>query len=581
MIIKPNNGTNFSKRFNRRFFEPSHDFMWIGKGLFGGKASGLGFIKKILEEKIDRTKFPGIEIRIPKMVVLRSDIFDHFMERNNLYETALSDKPDIYIINAFQKADLPAEILGDLWSLISGISTPLAIRSSSILEDAQYEPFAGVYATKMISNNQPANEVRFQKLIEAIKFVYASLYFKASKDYFRSVKHSIEDEKMAVIIQEIVGQKHNERFYPVVSGVVKSYNYYAAGRFKPEQGVVNLALGLGKMIVDGGIVWSYSPSFPKLSPPFSDPVDMMKNTQLKFWAVNMSPFTNYDPTKETEYLIECDLKEADYDGTLKHIASTYISDSGKISIGVGSEGPRILNFAPLLIFNEYNFNDLIRSIVLICEEAAESPVEIEFAMNFEKDKIYFGFLQLRQMAVSSESVEIADNELDGKDVLLASKRALGNGTIDVIKDVVYVVPENFDKSKTSRIAEEIDQINKKLVQENIPYLLIGFGRWGSSDPWLGIPVEWGQISGAKVIVESTLFEMNVELSQGSHFFHNMMSFNVKYFSINFEGKYKIDWQWLYNQKVVQRSENVVHVRLENPLKIKVDGRKALGVIKKW
>ncbi len=579
-IKESNNELGFTKRFDRNFFNSSNEFMWIGEGSFGGKASGLGFIKKIIDDEIGKSKFPEINICIPRMVVVRTDIFDKFMEHNNLYEVALSEHSDVFIIDAFQKAELPVEVLGDLWSLTLNVSVPLAVRSSSMLEDDKYEPFAGIYATKMISNNQSDNETRFQKLVEAIKFVYASVFFKESKDYFGATKHSVEDEKMAVIIQEIVGQKHNERFYPNLSGVARSYNYYSLGKLKPEQGVVNLALGLGKTIVDGDIVWSYSPVYPKSVPPFADPSDMLKNTQLRFWSVNMSPFIHHDPTKEIEYLIESELSDADYDNTLKLIASTYDTVSEKILMGVGNKGPRIINFAPLLNLNEYKFNDLIQSILKVCEEAVGDPVEIEFAVNFGKEKASFGFLQIRPMVVSSEIVEVDEDEMIGENVLLSSDKALGNGVIDNISDIVFVIPKKFDKKNTQQIAEELDRINRKLLEQNIPCLLIGFGRWGSSDPWLGIPVEWGQISGAKVIVESTLPGINVDLSQGSHFFHNMTGFKVKYFSINFDGKFKIDWDWLNNQKIVDETEFVKHIKLDRNLKIKVDGRKACGVITK-
>ena len=574
---------NFIPRFDRKFFQSMEDFYWIGEGSFGGKASGLAFIKHIIRDKINHEEFPNIEIKIPRMIVLRTEVFDSFMERNNLYQSALNETSDIRIINEFLNADLPVEILGDLWTLIENINSPLAIRSSSMLEDAKFEPFAGIYATKMIPNNQPSIEMRYHKLIEAIKFIYASTFFKASKDYFKSSSHKIEEEKMAVIIQEIVGQNHNFRFYPNFSGVAKSYNYYPTGRSKPEHGVVNLALGLGKTIVDGGVVWSYSPLFPKSPPPFADPQAMLDLTQKYFWAVDLNPIVEFDPTKETEYMKQFQLNDAEYDNTLKLVASTYDSHSNKIIIGVGADGARVLNFSPLLSFDDYTYNSLIKKILKVCEEAFNNPVEIEFAVTIDKEtnKMHFGFLQVRPMVVSNEVVEINENEISGEAILTASDHVMGNGSLDFITDIVFVKPEMFDKKNTKLIAGEIDLINKKLVIARKPYLLIGFGRWGSSDPWLGIPVEWGEISGAKVIVESTLFEINVELSQGSHFFHNLTSFNVCYFSINYDGKFKIDWNWLNEQNTVTEKDFVKHVSLSKPLKIKVDGRTGRGVIKKW
>lgn len=569
-------------QFNRNFFESEESFSWIGTGSFGGKASGLAFIKNIIDQNINQEEFPNAIVSIPKMVVLRTSIFDSFMQRNNLFDFALNEESDIRIINEFLKADLPVEILGDLRTIIEKVKAPLAVRSSSMLEDAKYEPFAGIYATKMISNNQPSLDIRFNKLVEAIKFVFASTFFKASKDYFKISSHSVNEEKMAVIIQEVVGQNRNLRYYPHFSGVARTFNFYPTGKSKPEQGVVNLALGLGKTIVDGGIVWTYCPEYPKSPPPFGDPKDMLNTTQTTFWAVNMNPIVDYDPTKETEFLSLNNLQDADYDNTLTHIASTYDVRSNKIVMGVGADGPRIINFMPLLYMNEYGFNDLIKKIMKVSSNALNGPVEIEFAATFNKetDKLHFGYLQVRPMVVSAEEVNLDDSELEGDDVLVASNRVMGNGIIEDISDVVYVLPDKFDKKFTQKIAMEIDSINKILVNENKKYLLIGFGRWGSSDPWLGIPIEWGQIGGAKVIVESTLFGINVELSQGSHFFHNLTSFNVCYFSINYDGKFAIDWDWLNSQKIIRETEFVRHVSLNNPLKIKVDGRKGIGVIKK-
>ncbi len=555
------------------------NFSAIGIGSLGGKASGLVFINQILQQKFKQDEFPSIKLTLPKMTVLRTGVFDSFMEKNDLYDFVLKEESDIRIADKFLKADLPAEILGDLRSLIENEKTPLAVRSSSMLEDAKYEPFAGVYSTKMIPNNQPGIDNRFTKLLEAIKFVFASTYFRAAKNYFKSSSHKIEDEKMAVIIQNVVGQNYNMRFYPNISGVARSYNFYPVGKSKREHGVVNLALGLGKTIVDGGISWIYSPQYPKSPPPFNDPKDILKSTQNNFWAVNLNPVVNYDPTKETEYLSLLKLNDADYDNNLTHIASTYDAQSDRIEMGVGREGPRIINFSPLLHLNKFGFNDLIKRILLTCEEAYNNPVEIEFAATISKSSelLNFAFLQVRPMVISTEVVDIEKGN-DNKNILVESSKVMGNGTFQNIFDVVFVKPEMFDKKNTTKIAEEIESINKKLVEENKPYVLIGFGRWGSSDPWLGVPVEWGQISGAKVIVESTLFDINVELSQGSHFFHNINSFNVSYFSINYDEKFKIDWNWLHEQEIVNEKIFSKHVKLKNSLLIKIDGRTGRGII---
>ncbi len=566
--------------FDRNFFEKDKDFTCIGKGALGGKAAGLAFIKKTIKEKINPADFPLIEIGIPNMTVIRSEVFDSFMERNHLYDIALSDETDDRIAHAFINADLPAEILGDLRYLIKNVNQPLAIRSSSLLEDAKFEPFAGIYATKMISNHEPEINDRFNKLIEAIKFVYASTFFTVSKNYSIATSNSIKNEKMAVIIQEVVGWKKYERFYPQVSGVARSFNYYPSGRNKPEQGVVNLALGLGKTIVDGGISWSYSPEYPKNSPPFGDPGNLLKNTQLNFWAINLSHNIKYDPVKETEYMVQCSLSDADYDNSLEHIASTYLAASNKITMGVGNDGPRVINFAPLLTMNEYKFNDFIKYLLKVCQEAYKSPIEIEFAMTLRKEtnSLRFGFLQVRPMVVSYEKIEISEEELSGENVIAASNKAMGNGIENNIYDVVFVKPETFDKKNTIKIAEELKELNRTFFNNGTGYVLIGFGRWGSSDPWLGIPVEWSEISCAKVIVESTLPEMNVELSQGSHFFHNITSFGVKYISLNYDGKFEINWDLINSQEIINNKQFVKHVRFKTPLNVKIDGRIGKGII---
>ncbi len=566
--------------FDRNFFEKDKDFTSIGKGALGGKAAGLAFIKKALVERIKKEDFPQIDIRIPRLTVIRTDVFDAFMERNSLFDIAYSDEPDERIAHAFLNADLHAEIVGDLRFLIMGVTQPLAVRSSSLLEDAKFEPFAGVYATKMISNNEPEINERFQKLTESIKFVYASAFFASSKNYCRGTSNSIKDEKMALVIQEVVGRKGYERFYPEISGVARSYNYYPSGRCKPEHGVVSLALGLGKTIVDGGICWSYSPVVPKCPPPFGDPQDQLKNTQREFWAVNMNRSIQYDPVNETEFLIKGSLEDADYDSMLSHSASTYISSSGKFVPGVGNDGPRLMNFAPLLGLNEYKYNDFIKVLLKTCEETFNSPVEIEFAINFnrESDILEFGFLQVRPMVVSNELVEITEAEMSGESVIASSDKSLGNGHENNITDIIFVKPELFHKKNTPLIAAELKGINRKFAGMNKEYLLIGFGRWGSTDPWLGIPVEWGDISKAKVIVESTLPEMNVELSQGSHFFHNITSFGVKYLSLNYDGNYKINWNLINSQDVIEEKNFIKHIRFKNPLNIKFDGRNGKGII---
>jgi hypothetical protein len=560
----------------------NNNILMPGTGQSGGKGNGLKFIQKIIDEKINKSLYPNINIDIPKFTIINTGIFDEFIKRNSLLDKALSDDDDTSIAIHFQKASLPAEIVGELRTLIQNLHTPLAIRSSSMLEDSLEEPFAGIYETKMVANNSPFIDDRSRILKEAIKLVYSSVFFKKAKDYFKATRHKIEDEKMAVVIQEVAGSRHYDRFYPEISGVARSFNYYPSGRSKPEQGVVQLALGLGKTIVDGGIAWNYTPAFPKISSPFSGISDMMKKTQSKFWAINMGPVFVYDPTKETEYMFELSLNEAEYDGTLNFIASTYDISSDRISMGTGNDGPRILNFSQLLHIDEFGFNKFISDILKICERAVGNPVEIEFAVSIDKtnSKLNFHFLQLRPMFVSKDIVDISDEELNSPGNLLSSDKVLGNGIVNDIYDIVYVKKDIFDISFTQEIAEEIESVNKKLMADSTRAVFMGFGRWGSSDRWLGIPVNWGQISSAKAIVEITLPNFNIDLSQGSHFFHNLTSFKVSYFSIQHDSDFRIDWNWIETQKVIEDMKFVRHIRTVKPLIIRVDGRKSRGVIQK-
>ncbi|HDS01753.1 MAG TPA: hypothetical protein ENO22_05935 [candidate division Zixibacteria bacterium] len=568
--------------FKKQFFESGEVITRIGTGSLGGKALGLAFIKDTLASKINPSDYDNITVNIPTLAVIATDFFDRFMQINNLYDTNFEEMPDDRIAHAFQNAELPPELNGDLRRLIADVHTPLAIRSSSLLEDAIYEPFAGVYGTKMIPNNQPGTDARFSKLVEAIKFVYSSVFFREARDYIRATRQSIESEKMAVIIQEVVGLRHWERYYPDISGVARSYNFYPTSHARPEDGVVDLALGLGKTIVDGGTVWSYSPAYPKSVPPYNSIGDLMKLTQTKFWAINMGKPPKYDPTKETEYMIQGGLKDAELDGTLDLAASTYVPERDRISPGTGPRGPRIINFAPILTVNQIPLNNLIKDLLKACEDAVGAAVETEFALtidNKQKDRpIRLGFLQVRPMVVSDAEVKVTDDELNSENALVASENVLGNGVVDDITDIVYVRPDAFNPGNTQQIAADIEKLNRNLVNSGTPYVLIGFGRWGSSDPWLGINVNWAQISGSRVIVESTLPNMNVELSQGSHFFHNITSFQIPYFSVRFDGKYKIRWDRLEKQKAEAETEYVRHVKLERPLNVKVDGRSGRGVI---
>lgn len=563
------------------FFNEENNLTYIGEGEIGGKANGLLMINHILKKGLENSMFEEFEVGVPNLCVIRTKVFEAFMQRNNLYKIALSKLPDERIAHAFQNAELPFEILGDLRSLISQVYSPLAVRSSSMLEDAKDEPFAGIYETKMTPNNQVETSNRFKKLVEAIKFVYASTFFKAAKDYMKATPYKTEDERMAVIIQEVVGNQHEKLFYPEVSGVIRSYNYYSFGNSKPTDGVVNLAMGLGKTVVENEPTWFFAPTFPKTDPPFNSISEMMKNTQNNFWAVNMSNLKTYDPVKETEFLASSNIDEAETHGSLKHIVSTLDSGSGRVIMGTGKKGPRILTFAPILRLAEIRLTDLIKHLIKISEKAIENPVEIEFALTLNENNVHkFGFLQVRPMNVSDEKVDVKSEDLSSDDILCSSATVIGNGINNNITDIIYLKRKEIDIATAYKIADEIEALNNQYIEEDKKYLLLGFGRWGTSDAWAGIPVGFGQISKAAVIVEAPMQGMNSELSQGSHFFHNLCAFKIVYFSIPYSGQYPVNWDWLEQIEPSFETDNIVQLKLSEPLQVKVDGESGRGFVKK-
>lgn len=575
-----NGGTTPQDRFQRDFTSSTRDFAVIGGGEIGGKAKGLTRIRQALTEHFPHDRFPDFQVGIPRTTVIATDFFDAFMRANRLYDFLAEARTDERIALEFQKAELPVFLVGDLWSIIRQTTLPLAVRSSSLLEDAKNEPFAGIYETKMIPNNQPDVKTRFQKLTEAIKFVYASTFFQAARDYRAATGHGLADEKMAIVIQEIVGRRHGDRFYPDISGVARSYNFYPFGHALPRDGVVNLALGLGKTIVDGGVSWTFSPSYPQALPPYNTLDQLMKETQNFFWAVNMGRPPAFDPTRETEYLLQATLADADYDNTLRLLASTYDGASDRLEMGVGSAGPRVITFAPVLVGGMLPLNELVKTLLELGEKSEGAEVEMEFAVSLAKgEPAQFGFLQVRPMVVSDERIDLADADLADPENLVSSRQVLGNGRRNDLRHVVYLKPETFDLAHSRQIAQEVGEVNQWTREQNRPYLLIGMGRWGSADTWLGVPVNWSQISNAKAIVEIMLPSMHIDLSQGSHFFHNLNGFQVSYFSLQ-SGDRPFDWSWPASGEIVKETRFVRCVALPAPLEIKVDGRTGRGVIRR-
>ncbi len=570
--------------YSRSFHEDQILFSRLGSGSMGGKGRGLAFIDRVLAANFDESRFKKVHVSVPRTLIITTEFFDKFMYQNKLLEFALECDNDLRILRQFLKADLPPTILGDIRDYIRAVRTPIAVRSSSLLEDAMYQPFAGIYATKMLPNNSRSEDKRFNELADAIKFVYASTFLKAAKSYITATNHRVEDEKMAVLLQEVVGRDYGHSFYPHFAGVGRSYDFYPTGSAKPEDGVVNVALGLGKSIVDGGVSLRFTPKFPRVLPQFATLKDMMNNSQHSFYAVSMGHSEWSSSLDEDQFLILQDPGVAESDGTLEYLASTYDAANERVLDGIMLPGPRVINFAHILKNKIFPLAPLTDTLLTMGEEAMGCPVEIEFAVTLGKKRplpAEFSLLQIRPMVVSDRLVKVDLADMEKKELFCWTDTALGNGIIDTIKDIVYVKPDLFDASKTRAIVKEVDKLNRELSSEGKSYMLIGPGRWGSTDPWLGIPVTWSQISGVKVIMEASQQNMNIDPSQGSHFFQNMTSLGVAYFTVSHvkESNF-IDWSWLDLQPAAADGELLRHISLESPVKVMIDGRSGSGVMVK-
>ncbi len=558
-------------------------FLVTGDGEIGAKAQGLARVTDLIRGEAATFLEKGIRVSIPPFAVIASGHFDRFVSENGLTGAAVEGLPDEEIARAFANAVLPAGLMDDLEAFTARVRVPLAVRSSSLLEDSMPMPFAGVYGTKLIANSHPDTGVRLARLAGAVKQVYASAFRSRAREYLTAAGRSGADEKMAVIIQEAVGTAHGDRFYPHISGVARSYNFYPLGLARPGDGLGALALGLGRSISQDGVAWSYSLAYPHANPPYNTPQDLLRNSQKEFWAIDLAEGRGVCAIGTADDLRRWSLEEAEHDGVLDYIASTYDADNDRFISGTHHSGPRLVDFAPILKSGALPLTDLLRLILARCEEILGTAAEVEFAVNLPSaDRLAadFGLLQVRPMAVSQARVEIDLGNLIMEDALVASESVLGNGEVDTIRDVVYLRPERFSTAHTRAIRQDLEEINRALVANRIPYLLIGFGRWGSSDPSAGIPVAFGQISGASVIVEATWHDLPFMLSQGTHFFHNITGFGVIYFSVDQDGRYRIDWDWLASQAVVTETAQVRHVRLPRPLRVMVDGRTSCGVILK-
>ena len=560
-------------------------FARIGEGSIGGKARGLAFLDSLIKRNRLTDRYDNVIISIPRTVVLGTDIFDDFIEENNLYEIALSDRSDKEILAHFIKARLPFRIHQDLYTFISCVNNPIAVRSSSLLEDSHYQPFAGIYSTYMIPNIKFNERIMMEKLSEAIKSVYASAFFKDSKSYMAATMNVIDQEKMGIVLQEVTGRQYGERFYPAISGVARSINFYPIAPEKPEDGIANIAFGLGKFIVDGGNGLRFSPKYPKKILQLSSPEMALSGTQKTFYCLDLKPESFTPNTDDTVNLLNLKIKDAENDNALRLVASTFDYDSHSVREGTLYPGKRLITFSQILNHETFPLADILSTVLDIGQREMGKPIEIEFAVNLDMPKgqpKVFSLLQIRPIAGHDETLTINQDEIKKEETIIISPMSLGNGIIKDIFDVVYLNPKTFDPSKSAEILQRLESLNNKFLEEKKFYILIGRGRWGSHDPTMGIPVRWPQISASRIIVESGLDTFrHIDPSQGTHFFQNLTSFRVGYFTLNphfNEGYYDVDF--LQSSPAVYEDEYVRHVRFDKPCRIEIDGKKNIGVIYK-
>ena len=558
-------------------------FIKLGKGSLGGKARGVAFMNAMISKAHMADKYEDMKVKVPRSFVVGSEVFEKFIEQNDLYSFISHGPSEAEIAKKFVESELPEEIQDNLRVLTLYIKCPLAVRSSSILEDSRILPFAGIYKTYVVPNSNDNNEVCFKQLSDAVKLVYASVFYEAPVRYAQNADIRIEEEKMAVLIQELVGEYYGEHFYPAISGVAQSYNFYPYYPIKPEDGTVSLALGFGKTIVEGERTFRFSPVYPKLNPLVSSPQEQMSKAQNLFYSVNLKKTANLTLQADEDYVYEkMPVSQAYKDGALEYIGSTYSAENDCIYDNVNHTGLKLITFAPILKYDRLPLTKIIQDLMLMGKKAFGSDVEIEFAINIPKDKnkpAEFNFLQIRPIVIGKEAHQV--NLEETNDTWCFSKQTIGNGYYDDIKDIIYVDPENFDLKESMQIAREIGTLNKILAQEGRRCILIGFGRIGTADRWLGIPLTWEQMSQSLIIVEVERRELRPEPSLGSHFFHNLTATGMGYFHVPFAGDHgTIDWQWLISQPVLQQTKYVKLIRREEAFKVKIDGRNFQGVIYK-
>jgi DNA-binding NarL/FixJ family response regulator len=575
--------------FNADQFDSDTTFIKIGKGSLGGKARGLAFMASQLKKSSSlNEKFPDIEFTIPKTLVITTEGFKSFIENNNL-ATLLEESTqyeDKTIIKLFLDAKLPDWLEANLKTYLEYAKLPLAVRSSSLFEDAHYQPFAGLYRTYMLPNSDSDFDARFQRLVVAIKLVYASTYLKAPKSYAKSTMHRIEDEEMGVVLQQLIGTRHENYFYPAISGVAQSYNFYPISDLKAEDGISYIALGLGKIVMEGGKTLRFCPKQPQLLPQFSAIDDILKNAQNFFYALKTDKPEESrifsDDFDDDPFVAKIDISDASDHPVIQALSSTYYPQDNKIRDSFSKSGYPVLTFASVLKYDLFPLAKILEEVTLIGSKWMGTSIEIEFAVNLASDgkKAEFSLLQIRPMGRYRQNMDIRINEKDKKDAFCFSTMSLGNGDYEDIFDIIYVDPEKFDSAKTLDVAAQINKLNAKFNNKDKKYVLIGPGRWGSSDRWLGIPVAWNDISNVGVMVETTIESIKADPSQGSHFFQNITSLGISYITVLDKGEDFIDYEWLQNQPSEDETEFLRHISFKKPVKILVNGKTSQAVIKR-
>ena len=571
-------------KFNPAVFTEDDKIIQLTEGSMGGKGRGLAFLNALLVTMDLGKEFDNANIKLPKTAIICTNEFDKFLENNKIISSNFVKKNDKEINKFFINGNLTSELVSKLKTLIENVKIPLAVRSSGLLEDSQSQPFAGIYKTYMLPNNNPDDDVRLKQLCDAIKLVLASPFLESARKYIESINYKVEEEKMAVIIQEVVGSKDAEDlFYPHFAGAAQSYNFYPPKDMKHEDGIIALVAGLGKAVVDGERAFRYCPKHPRVN--LLEPIGIVENNQRDFYAIDLSLEKEQEINQEDKFIRKKKIRTSHKEGVFKEISSVWDYERFQFLDGTYIRGPRMLTYRNIIYYEKFPLSEILLRILEIGEIASGVPVEIEFAINLNEDKFNvlptFYMLQIRPLSVNKENINIKLDKITKEKTMLSTTKAMGNGEIKNIKDIVFVDPDKFDNTQTIEIMNEIEKINNYLEKNDREYVLLGPGRWGTSDRFLGVPVRWAQINKAKIIVEASQENFTVEASQGSHFFHNLVAMNVGYFTVSHSSDSDyIDWEWLKSLPTKHNEKYAVHVELEKPINIQIDGKKGVAVISK-